>query len=137
MKKQLKYIITIGLFGMMSSSCHKELLTPIPQTSITDVTAFDTPARVFNQVLSMYSALKNGNFFGGRAEIAGDIKGEEFINETTNLVTGADVWSLNPTGTSANFVKNMWAQAYYVINLCNCFIDGKYCQCPAGHRHPL
>ncbi len=124
MKKQLKYIIIVGFFGMTGSSCHKNLLEPIPQTSITDVTAFDTPARVFNQVLSMYSGLKNGAFFGGRAEIAGDIKGEEFINETTNLVTGADVWSLNPTGTSANFVKNMWSQAYYVINLCNCFIDG-------------
>ena len=72
----------------------------------------------------MYSALKNGNFYGGRAVIAGDIRGEDFINETTNLVTGADVWALNPTGTSQNFVKNMWSQAYYVINLCNLFIDG-------------
>lgn len=124
MKKQLKYILTLSLFGMMGSSCHKELLTPAPQTSVTVESAFDTPARIFNQVLSIYSALKNGNFFGGRAEIAGDIRGEEFINETTNLVTGADVWSLNPTGTSANFVKNMWAQGYYVINLCNLFIDG-------------
>jgi hypothetical protein len=124
MKKQLKYIITIALFGLTGSSCHKDLLEPIPQTSITDATAFDTPARISSQVLSMYSALKNGNFFGGRAEIAGDIRSEEFINETTNLVTGADVWSLNPTGTSQNFVKNMWSQAYYTINLCNVFIDG-------------
>jgi hypothetical protein len=124
MKKNLKYIIILSLFGMMATSCHKELLKPVPQTSIIDLTAFDSPARVFNQVLSMYSALKSGNFYGGRAEIAGDIKSEEFINETTNLVTGADVWSLNPTGTSQNFVKNMWSQAYYVINLCNVFIDG-------------
>ncbi len=124
MKKQFKYIITLGLFGMMGSSCHKNYLSPIPQTVIADVTAFDTPARVFNQVVAMYSALKNGNFWGGRYSIAGDIRAEEFINETTNLVTGADVWTLNPTGTSQNFVKNMWSQAYYVINLCNVFIDG-------------
>lgn len=106
------------------SSCRRELLSPIPQTSISDATAFDTPARVANQVNSMYQAFKSGTFYGGRAQIAGDIIGEEFLNETTNLVTGADVWNLNPTGTSANFIKNMWAQAYYAINVCNLFIDG-------------
>jgi hypothetical protein len=125
MKQQIKYIISLGL-GMLvfSSSCKRELLKPVPLTSITDATAFDTPARIANQVNSLYSALKNGNFYGGRAVIAGDIRGEEFINETTNLVTGADVWTLNPTGTSQNFVKNMWSQAYFVINVCNLFIDG-------------
>jgi hypothetical protein len=124
MKKQLKYITMVAAFGIIGTSCHKELLNPIPQTSITDVTAFDTPARVFNQVLSMYSALKNGNYYGGRYVIYGDIRGEEFLNETTNLVTGADVWSLNPAGTSQNSVKNLWSQAYFTINLCNLFIDG-------------
>ena len=125
MKKQIKYIICLGLgVGMISSSCNKELLSPVPQTSVSDATSFDTPARVANQVNSMYQAFKSGNFYGGRAQIAGDIIGEEFLNETTNLVTGADVWNLNPTGTSTNFVKNMWAQAYYAINICNLFIDG-------------
>jgi len=125
MKHQMKYIISLGAgILLFSSSCRRELLEPIPQTSITDATAFDTPARIANQVNSMYSALKSGNFFGGRAVIAGDIRGEDFINETTNLVTGADVWSLNPTGTSQNFIKNMWSQAYYAINVCNLFIDG-------------
>src|SRR5690348_16548261 len=101
MKAQMKYIISLGLgMLMISPACKRELLKPVPQTSITDATAFDTPARVANQVNSMYSALKSGNFYGGRAVIAGDIRGEDFINETTNLVTGADVWSLNPTGTS-------------------------------------
>ena len=108
----------------MISSCKKELLSPIPQTSITDATAFDTPGRIANQVNSMYGAFKGGTFFGGRAQIASDIIGEEFINETTNGVTGFDVWGLNATGTSQNFIKNMWSQAYYVINLCNLFIDG-------------
>ena len=108
----------------MFASCKRSLLSPVPQTSITDATAFDTPARVAQQVLSLYGALKSGTFFGGRAQIAGDIRGEDFINKTTNLVTGADVWQLNCTGTSTNFVKNMWGQAYFVINLCNLFIDG-------------
>lgn len=124
MKLKNKYIAGLCLGLVMVSSCRKELLSPVPQTSITDVTAFDTPGRVANQINSLYGAFKSGTFFGGRAQIAGEIRGEEYINETTNLVTGADVWTLNPTGTSANFVKNMWAQAYYVINLCNLFIEG-------------
>ena len=124
MKKQIKYIASICLGLAMVTSCKKELLSPVPQTSITDATAFDTPARVANQVNSMYAALKTGNLFGGRAQVAGDIRAEDFINETTNLVTGADVWQLNATGTSQNFVKNLWAAAYSTINQCNLFIDG-------------
>ncbi|NOT51817.1 MAG: RagB/SusD family nutrient uptake outer membrane protein [Chitinophagaceae bacterium] len=124
MKKKNILIITLSFGMVIFSSCDKDKLSPIPQTFVADATAFDTPGRIANQVNSLYAALKSGAFFGGRAQIAGDIRGEDFINETTNLVTGADVWQLNCTGTSANFVKNMWAQAYYVINLCNVFIDG-------------
>jgi hypothetical protein len=124
MKNNLKYIVGISLAGVMLVSCKRELLDPVPQTSISDATAFDTPGRVANQVNSMYQSFKGGTFYGGRAVIAGDIIGEEFLNETTNLVTGADVWNLNPTGTSANFVKNMWAQAYSTINVCNLFLEG-------------
>lgn len=124
MKKQLKYIISFCLALVMVTSCKRELLSPIPQTSITDATAFDTPARIANQVNSLYGAFKAGAFYGGRAQIAGDIRGEEFLNETTNGVTGYDVWFLNATGTSANFIKNLWGSAYSAINQCNLFIDG-------------
>jgi hypothetical protein len=125
MKKHFKYIFCAGLGVLLfSTSCRKSYLTPVPQTSITDATAFDTPSRIANQVNSLYAAFKSGSFFGGRAQIAGDIRGEDFINETTNGVTGYDVWYLNATGTSQNFIKNCWSQAYYAINLCNLFIDG-------------
>jgi hypothetical protein len=124
MKKQLKYIVSFCLGLVMVTSCKRELLSPIPQTSITDATAFDTPARIANQVNSLYGSFKTGAFYGGRAQIAGDIRGEDFINETTNGVTGYDVWFLNATGTSANFIKNLWSSAYSAINQCNLFIDG-------------
>ncbi len=124
MKNKIRNIISLSFCVLISMSCKKELLTPIPQTSITDATSFDTPERILNQARSMYAGLKNGNFYGGRYIVYGDIRGEEFINETTNLVTGADVWNLNPAGTSQNSVKNLWSQAYYTINLCNLFIDG-------------
>ncbi len=124
MKKKLKYIISFCLGLVMMTSCKKELLSPVPQTFVADVTAFDTPGRIANQVNSLYQGFKSGAFYGGRAQIAGDIRAEEFLNETTNGVTGYDVWLLNATGTSQNFIKNMWSQAYYAINLCNLFIDG-------------
>jgi hypothetical protein len=124
MENKIKYLISFCLCSLLTVSCNKDLLTPVPPISITDATAFDTPERVANQVRSMYQALKNGNFYGGRFQVYGDIRGEEFINETTNLVTGADVWNLNPAGTSQNSVKNLWQQAYFTINLCNLFIDG-------------
>ncbi len=124
MKNKIKIIISLSFCLLMSVSCKKEYLTPVPQTSITDITSFDTPERVLNQVRSIYQALKNGNFYGGRFQVYGDIRADDFINETTNGVTGFDVWNLNPLGTSQNSVKNLWSQAYYTINLCNLFIDG-------------
>jgi len=123
MRKYFKYILMLSL-GTSFFSCKRELLNPIPQTSITDATAFDTPDRILNQVRSIYSATKSGNFYGGRYVVYGDIRGENFVNETSNLVTGFDVWNLNPAGTSQNSVKNLWAAAYYAINLCNVFIEG-------------
>jgi len=124
MKKQLKYIIIFCLGLVMVTSCKRELLSPIPQTFVVDLTAFETAARVANQVTGLYQTFKSGAFYGGRAQIAGDIRAEDFINETTNGVTGYDVWFLNATGTSQNFIKNLWAQAYQTINGCNVFIDG-------------
>jgi starch-binding outer membrane protein, SusD/RagB family len=123
MKNKIKYLFIAGLI-LVITSCKRDLLTPIPQTSVTDITAFETPDRVLGQVRSLYAALKNGNFYGGRYIVYGDIRGEDFINETTNLVTGSDVWAMNPVGTSQNSVKNLWSQVYYTINLCNLFNDG-------------
>jgi hypothetical protein len=124
MKKQLKYIISFCLGLVMVTSCKRELLSPVPQTFTTDLVAFDTKVRIANQVNALYQTFKNGSFYGGRAQIAGDIRGEDFINQTTNGVTGYDVWFLNATGTSQNFVKNLWAQAYQTINGSNIFIEG-------------
>ncbi len=124
MKNKIEYLVSLTFCALVIISCNKSQLTPIPQTSVQDAYAFDTPDRILNQVRGLYQGLKNGNFYGGRYQVFGDIRGEDFINETTNVVTGFDVWNLNPTGTSTNSVKNLWAQAYFTINLCNLFIDG-------------
>lgn len=124
MKKQIKYIVALSLVLISGISCKKEYLTPIPQTVVSDATAFDTPERILGNVRSLYFNAKGGAFYAGRYIVYGDIRGEDFINETGNLVTGADVWALNPTGTSTNSVINLWAQAYFTINLCNITIEG-------------
>jgi starch-binding outer membrane protein, SusD/RagB family len=122
-KNNIKYLITVSLGLVLLTSCHRELLDPAPETSISDATAFDQPYRIANQVLSLYSSFKNGNFYGGRYIVYGDIRGEDFLLEDPNLVTNADVWTLNPTNT-ANAVVGLWAQVYSMINNCNVFIDG-------------
>lgn len=124
MKKQFKYILALTMCGVLGTSCKRELLDPIPETSITDATSFDTPDRILNQVRSIYAALKNGNYYGGRYVVYGDIRGEDFLNETSNNVTGYDVYNMNPTNASQNSVKNLWSQAYFTINLANLFLDG-------------
>ncbi|MBS1920053.1 MAG: RagB/SusD family nutrient uptake outer membrane protein [Bacteroidetes bacterium] len=123
MKKILKYLLIAGTGTIFVSSCHKDQLYPIPQTSVADVSAFSTLSRIQSQVLALYGALKSGAFYGGRGVIYGDIKGDQFINETQNLVTGSDVWFGNPTN-SATAITGLWGQAYYTINSCNVFLEG-------------
>lgn len=123
MKNILKYLLIAGVITTSISSCHRDLLNPIPQTFVSDASAFSTKSRVQAQLLSLYGALKSGNLYGGRGVIYGDIKGDQFINETQNLVTGSDIWFGNPTN-SAVAVANLWGQSYYVINCCNVFLDG-------------
>ncbi len=124
MKINYKYLFLAGIgTAITMSSCRRELLTPIPQTSISDAVSFSTAARISGQLLSLYGVMKNGQFYGGRYVIDGDIKGEDFLNQTNNLITGSDVWALNPTN-SATAVSNLWPQIYATINDCNIFIDG-------------
>ncbi|MER3465361.1 MAG: RagB/SusD family nutrient uptake outer membrane protein [Chitinophagaceae bacterium] len=122
MTYKIKIALVLGLCAFFSS-CKREYLNAVPQTTISNVTAFDSPSRILNSINGVYSAFKAGGFYGGRAVVAGDIRGEDFLNETSNLVTGSDVWNLNPQG-STSFVENVWRAGYYAINNANIFIDG-------------
>jgi hypothetical protein len=121
MKRQILYI---SLFtAVMVTSCKKEeALYPVPTTSISDASAFETPDRILNQVRGLYATLRNGNFYGGRYLIYNDIRAEEFLLEDPNEVTGAGVWGLS-VNNSTNNVKDLWSQAYFTINRCNVFLD--------------
>ncbi len=56
-------------------------------------------------------ALKAGNFYAGRYQVYQDVRGEEFINLTTNGVTAFLTWNFTVTPTS-NEVQNFWGAAY-------------------------
>ncbi len=111
--------LTIGVF-----SCQTDKLNPIPKTSISDKVAFDSPDRVALQVNNLYTAVKSGQFLGGRYQIYGDIRSEDFINRTANGVTGYLVWNHTLTETSQNDVINLWTAAYASINQVNVFLQG-------------
>ena len=123
MKKKIFYISLLSTMVMVTS-CHKDELTPVPTTSISDASAFSNGDRILGMVKSIYSNLRSGSFYGGRYLIYNDIRGEEFTNELTNVVTGFDVWNGTQNNGSTNSVVSLWSQAYYTINLCNVFLDG-------------
>jgi hypothetical protein len=94
MKKIFVIFLTLGI-GL--TSCRDELLSPIPQTSISDATAFQTPERALQTVNGMYSAVKAGQFYGGRYLVYGEIRGEDFANRTQNGVTGLQAYNYTLT----------------------------------------
>ncbi|MBC8083654.1 MAG: RagB/SusD family nutrient uptake outer membrane protein [Hymenobacter sp.] len=128
MKNSIKNIVAAGLcttvlaFGTFS--CKTDLLEPVPTTLYPENVVFDTPARVLLQVNNLYSYVKIGNFLGGRYQIYGDVRANDFINRTSNNVTALGVWNHTLTETSQNDVVNLWASAYAAINQVNVFLAG-------------
>lgn len=112
-------VFTAGLF-----SCQTDLLDPVPQTQIIDQFAFDTPDRITLQVNNVYTSVKNGQFLGGRYQVYGDIRANDFLNRTSNGVTGLLVWNQTVTETSQNDVISLWNAAYASINQINVFLQG-------------
>lgn len=124
MKKKLLYVIMAAAVVQLTSCSKDKFLNPVPTNAISDLTAFDTKDRIEGQVRAIYSSIKNAGMYGGRYQIFNDIRGEEFMNDRTNVVTGFDIWNYTPSNSSTNSVVNHWSRAYYVINLANVFIDG-------------
>lgn len=121
---KIKLVICSTVLAMGSLSCQTDLLNPTPETLFSDQVVFDTPARIALQVNSLYTFVKNGSFLGGRYQIYGDIRADDFLNRTSNAVTGSGVWNHTLTETSQNDVINTWNQAYAAINQANVFLAG-------------
>ncbi|MBD2724073.1 RagB/SusD family nutrient uptake outer membrane protein [Hymenobacter armeniacus] len=113
-------LLSAGAF----SSCQTDKLSPVPVTLFSDKVVFDTPARVELQANGLYSFVKDGRFLGGRYQIFGDIRANDFLNRASNLVTGTAVWNHTLTETSQNDVINTWGVGYAAINQINVFLAG-------------
>lgn len=110
--------------GLGTFSCQNDLLNSAPVTYLPATQAFDTPSRVLAQVNGIYSYVKVGNFLGGRYQIYGDIRANDFLNRTSNSVTGLTVWNHTEAETSQNDVVNTWSFGYAAINQINTFLAG-------------
>ncbi|MEK6547621.1 MAG: RagB/SusD family nutrient uptake outer membrane protein, partial [Bacteroidota bacterium] len=115
-------ILSIAL-AMTVSSCNKEFLSAVPELDLSDATVFNTPARVLSQVNGLYGSAKSGSLFGGRYLIYNDIRGEEWVNRTTNSVTGYSTYQGNQD-PSDSYLANFWIQGYLTINRTNLFLEG-------------
>jgi hypothetical protein len=103
------------------ASCTKNLLNTIPVTSVSDATAFSTSDKILAGVNNLYATLENASFYGGRAIITNEQRGDEFSQNDGNNATGANVWNQSITA-SGNFVNNVWTEAYSAINAANILI---------------
>jgi len=128
MKLAIKNKVTVAvcsaLLTMGAFSCQTDLLDPKPTTLISSLVVFDTPTRISLQVNGLYAAVKNGNFYGGRYQVYGDVRADDFINRTSNSITALQVWNHTLTETSQNDVINLWEYAYSAINQINVFLEG-------------
>lgn len=120
---KFKIAIVVASAALSLASCRPELLSPIPETTISDAVAFQTPERTLQAVNGMYSAMKAGSLYGSRYLVYQDVRGEEFINETANGVTGLQTWNFT-ISSSTNEVANVWNATYAAINRINVVLAG-------------
>ncbi len=115
--------LVISLLIVFSAGCSTEYLDPVPKTSLSDLTVFDTKDRVVAQVNGMYAWMKGGAFLGGRFFIYNDVRCENFIPKSSNLVTNFATWN-HTVVASTNEVQNLWDAIYHAVNAINVFKDG-------------
>ena len=74
----INYKLLLGIVLVASTvSCRKDLLDPLPRTTISDQIAFSTPERILGQVHGMYQGIKDGRFLGGRGFVYQDVRAED------------------------------------------------------------
>jgi hypothetical protein len=123
-KMKNSYKISLLLFmTLLVSACSKDSLTLAPETALGELNAFDTKERVVGQVNGLYATMKDGAYLGGRYYVYNDIREENFIPKSTNLVTNYATWNHTVLG-STNEVQNLWGQVYRSVNSINLFLTG-------------
>lgn len=128
MKNNIKFpnkltILSLIFTGLFLGGCNEDLLNPVPETIFSDASVFTTKERILQQINGIYDGMKAGTFYGGRFIVYHEIRGENYLNETTNGVTGFQTWN-NTIVSSTNEVASLWAAAYSTINRANVFLEG-------------
>jgi len=122
--KYSQYLLLILLTTICFLSCKKtDSLSPVPTTLIADVSAFETPARISNQINGLYATFKGTGLWGSNYILYSEARAGEYISTNQNpLQGGLTYMMLTDPGTSD--VNIVWLQAYQTINACNVFLDG-------------
>ena len=123
MKKRIINIFLVLLVAAGFNSCFDENLEPVPETVISELSAFDTKERIEAQIRGVYSAFKSGQYLGGRYQVYNSIRGDLFLNLQTNGVTAYNTWNHN-LDPSTMEVINLWGAIYMAVNRVNMFIEG-------------
>ena len=122
--KQIKYFCLLIVIVAFANSCKKtDDLNPIPTTLIADASAFETPARIANQINGLYATFKGTGLWGSNYILYSEARAGEFISTNQNPLQGGLTYMMltDPGTTDVNIV---WQQGYQTINACNVFLDG-------------
>lgn len=122
-KYPLAALLLLLTIGGTQTGCRRELLEALPENRLAEDVSFETPDRFLSRLLGVYALAKQGEFLGSRYHIFTDIRGEEFINELANGVTGLQAWS-HTMVESTNEVNYIWRAGYQTINAVNLYLDG-------------
>lgn len=127
-----RYLILCSLSALVLffTACEKDRLDPLPLTYIDESLAFSTPERTLAAINGLYAGVKgpvyagsSNQFLAGRYPVFQDVRGEDFINETANGVTGLQTWNFTLL-SSTNEVEYIWGSGYQAINRINVVLEG-------------
>lgn len=120
MRSLFKYcVVSLALLSCDSD----QYLQKVPPTEIGSGEVFSSPQRIEGLVNGIYASAKSANFYGGRLLMFLDVRGEDFVNVTSNAFTGYESW-LNAYSSGSNDIVNVWSAGYTTINRANILIAG-------------
>lgn len=127
-----KIFFTVGFtaaLSLMTTSCDKDTTDLLPFDRITDVAAFDTPARCELSMVGVYDAAQSGFYAGGAVRgypfgaanvEQGDCRAEDMLNVATFYAITYEA-TYDPTTANNDF---MFQTLYGLINRANIIIEG-------------
>ena len=128
--KELKMFLLLLFVYSLQTGCVKDRLEPETEVFIDDTEAFSTPERTLSAVQGLYAGVKgpfyagaSNQFLAGRYNVFQEVRGEDFLNETNNGVTGLQTWNFS-VQSATNEVEYIWGSGYQAINRINVVLKG-------------